>query len=414
MIKYFIGALALICLLVDWIIYRQIARRYPNKRWMKRLYLSHFLVLDFMILVSMIFYRQILGSDSPYYLLIIMWIIAAFFISLIPKSIYLLLSFPDQLIYWARGRRVRYFFWLGLLAGCYALGVMLWGVTEGRSRIRVNEVVIESDRLPMEFDGYRIVQFSDLHLGNFAESNTLVARMVDRINELKPDVVVNSGDLVNTNAREFTEKYMTLLKGIHAPDGVYSVLGNHDLGFYMRRGSSFTPQKNLDLLNEKYAAIGWVLLDNQADVIRRGEDSLVIAGVSYPANGVHNGYNTNLVDCDIPKAYTKIDPEAYSVLIAHTPQVWEEALAKASPDLTVAGHVHAMQFKVTLGGRSWSPAERIHGKYWSGLYEKQGRALYVNDGMGYVMYPMRIGTDPEITLFVLRSTKRVESPQSPQ
>lgn len=92
----------------------------------------------------------------------------------------------------------------------------------------------------------------------------------------------------------------------------------------------------------------------------------------------------------------------FNLLIAHTPEVWDEALATGRADLTLSGHVHAMQLKIRLGGWAWSPAEWMYDR-WSGLYEEDGKYLFVNDGMGYVMYPMRIGTYPSITVITLKS-----------
>ena len=103
--------------------------------------------------------------------------------------------------------------------------------------------------------------------------------------------------------------------------------------------------------------------------------------------------------------YRHVSDSTFNITISHTPQNWDEIRAAGKADLTLSGHVHAMQMKIHLGGKTWSPARWMYPR-WSGLYTEDGKYLYINDGMGYVMYPMRIGAYPEITLITLRSTRK--------
>lgn len=402
MIKYFVAPLALLSVLLDWLIYRQIKTRFPRHPWAKRLYLGLTVTLDAVMLISLIFYRQALNTPGTSYGLVILWVIWLFFISIFPKAVYMLFSALDYPLSRLRGRKTRWFSGVGLAAAACVLGAMLWGATEGRSRIRVTEIEIRSDKIPAAFDGYRIVQLSDIHLGNYSHGNTLVARVVEQVNALHPDLVVSSGDLVNLSARELTPESMRLLSGILAPDGVFSVLGNHDLGFYMRENSGLTPQQSVSLLADKQEQMGWRVLQNETVYIRRGDDSLSVSGVKYPLDGRHNGHDTGLGGCDLAITYRGVPGSLFNLMISHTPQNWDEIRMQTPADLTLSGHVHAMQMKLPFGERGWSPAQWMYDR-WTGLYEEEGKYLYVNDGIGYVMYPMRIGTRPEITLFVLRS-----------
>lgn len=144
-------------------------------------------------------------------------------------------------------------------------------------------------------------------------------------------------------------------------------------------------------------------MDNESRYVRRGSDSISVTGVNFPIGKKLNGrQNVDFARCDFDAAYRGVPDSLFNLLIAHTPEVWDEALATGRADLTLSGHVHAMQLKIRLGGWAWSPAEWMYDR-WSGLYEEDGKYLFVNDGMGYVMYPMRIGTYPSITVITLKS-----------
>ena len=151
--------------------------------------------------------------------------------------------------------------------------------------------------------------------------------------------------------------------------------------------------------------MGWKPLVNESAPIRRGADSILVTGVNFPETGTNHGRDTGMAGCDMQEVFRNVPPDTYNLLLAHTPEQWDEARSAGDPDLTLSGHVHAMQFKLTLGPWSWSPAKFLYER-WSGLYSENGKHLYINDGMGYVMYPMRIGTNPSITVITLESEKR--------
>ncbi len=413
MIKYFIGLLALLALALDGLIYRQLKKRFTNRSWVSKLYLGQAIVLDVVIVIALTFYRRAINMPESPYALLILWVICLFFLTILPKLVYMLFSAIDSLWRGVRGRKSVVFTWIGAGAGICVFGIMLWGATEGRSRIRVTEVEIRSDKIPASFDGYRIAQISDLHIGNYAQRNTLIQRVVQRVNALHPDLIISSGDLVNLSARELTPRYQEILSGLKAPDGVMSVFGNHDLGFYMQEDPNFTPQQSVRMLIEKQHAMGWRLLQNETVYIHRGADSISVSGVKYPRDGHHNGRDSGLGGCDLVATYRGVPDSLFNLMISHTPQNWDEIRTETPADLTVAGHVHAMQMKLPFGERGWSPARWMYDR-WSGLYEEDGKTLYINDGIGYVMYPMRIGTRPEVTLFTLKSTKKSASDRSPR
>lgn len=401
MLKWFVAILGLLALVTDIMVLRQISRRFPHRKLLKAGWLALFVVVDFAILASLLLVRSAYASDGT--LLLLMWVIWAFMAFTAAKLSYLVISWPDYLIRRPRKRTKWVFSTVGFAAAVLVLYAAVGGATFGRSIIRTENVEIDSPRVPAGFDGYRIVQFSDLHLGNYADGNDIVERLVDRINALDPDLVVFTGDLVNSNAHELTDRYMEALSRINARDGVYAAWGNHDLGMYVFDGS-ITPAENAALFREKLDAMGWNLLENSSVYIHRGADSISVTGVGFPGSEKHNGRDISGEHSgyDPAAAYGIVNPADFNILLAHTPNVWDEVLSHYPTDLTLSGHVHAMQFKVNLFGWHWSPAEFMY-TYWSGHYENDGRHLYVNDGIGYVMYPMRIGTRPEITVLTLKS-----------
>lgn len=404
MILVFIALLSLFSIAVDLILLRKVRKTYPTKTWTGWLYLAHFLIIDLIIVAAVSLYRESSDAGSEGSMRTILWAFFLFFISFFPKFVYLLFSALGGLVCLIRRKRTKVFSRIGMVAALVLFCIMLWSATVGRNRIVTEDVTIESDKIPAAFDGYKIALFTDLHVGNEPTNNRFIRNLVERVNSEHPDLVINAGDLVNIQVNELNEKVVSILSSIRATDGVCSVFGNHDLGIYMNRHSSLTPAENTRQLAEKQRKMGWTVLDNETIYIHRGNDSLSITGVNFPANHKLNHRHTaDFARCDFATAYQGVPDSLFNVLIAHTPEVWDAARASGPADLTLSGHVHAMQFKIRIGNWAWSPARWMYTR-WSGLYEEEEKKLFINDGLGYVMYPMRIGTYPSITVFTLRST----------
>lgn len=296
----------------------------------------------------------------------------------------------------------RFFGWrrTGNIAAILLAAILLWGATLGRTSLRVSQVEICSERLPASFDGMRLVQISDLHLGTIVSPERELGRLADRINSLRPDLVFFTGDLVNIRASELDERMARLLGRIEAP--VYSVTGNHDVGTYVKDSLHHTIEDNLRSFICRQEAMGWHVLDNQTCYIRRGGDSISLTGLSFDPALRWLRHSRNLPATGMELAYEGVPLETFNITLAHVPQHWEQITAAGYGDLTLSGHVHSMQLKVRLSGRGWSPASWLY-EHWSGRYDTDdARTLYVNDGIGYVGYPMRLGARPEITLLTLK------------
>lgn len=316
-----------------------------------------------------------------------MWLLWAWLFTVLPR----LARYPFRLIGWRRA---------GNIAAALIAVTLLWGATLGRTSLRVSRVEICSERLPAAFDGMRLVQISDLHLGTIVSPERELGRLADRINALRPDLVLFTGDLVNIRAAELDERMARLLQRIEAP--VYSVTGNHDVGTYIKDSLHHTIADNLRSLIDRQEAMGWHVLDNRTCYIRRGGDSISLTGLSFDPALRWLRHNRHLPATGMDKAYGGVPRETFNITLAHVPQLWEQITAAGYGDLTLSGHVHAMQLKIRFSGRGWSPASWLY-EHWSGRYDNDdGRTLYINDGTGYVGYPMRLGARPEITLLTLK------------
>ena len=285
---------------------------------------------------------------------------------------------------------VRIGMWLAVLTAA----IQIYGSVWGWQRLQVKRQHLYLQGLPTAFDGYRVVQLSDLHLGTYAGDTAFMARLVDSVNSLRPDLIVFTGDMVNTSATE-TVPYVQVLRRLQATDGVLSVLGNQD---YMtdQPGLSPTGQRaELQTLLRAQQLMGWQVLNNAHQAIVRQGDTLYVAGVEnvgkppFPTRG------------NLSKALRGIPPQACTLLLSHDPWHWRHGVVgnRPQPVLTLSGHTHALQMQIG----SFSPARWLMPE-WGGLYSEGTQQLYVSTGIGGSV-PYRLGAWPQIELFTLHPAK---------
>lgn len=287
------------------------------------------------------------------------------------------------------------------IVGIVIAGVLFcsiwWGALVGRFNIRTEDIEVPIDNLPESFNGYRIVQISDLHVGTYGSDTRFVSRLVSHVNELHPDLIVFTGDIVNRTTAEIMP-FVEDLSRLHAHDGVYAILGNHDYGDYYEWPDSATRLASLRRLCEIERGMGWRLLLNEHRFVSRGADSIAIVGVENVGDPMFAVYG------DLGSAYPTPSDSVTKILLTHNPAHWGMEILpnpQANFALTLSGHTHAMQIEIF----GWSPA-RWHYPHWGGLYKDETwhRHLYVNIGTGTVGLPMRLGATPEVTIITLRST----------
>lgn len=303
--------------------------------------------------------------------------------------------------------------WIGRMVGCvkamrvvaYSLVVLLiivivCGMTFWRDNIRTERIVFNSERVPENFDGYRIVLFSDIHTGLLFGRDRLLYRLVDTVNALDADMVINCGDIVNHDYSELDASVLEILSGIRAADGIWSVLGNHDLGIYMRDTLDVSPAENIHCIEAAQRIIGWHVLKNGSEFVVRGDDTIAVTGVDFPQELIHRSHGKASAGVAVGLAYDCVPEGMFNITVSHAPQMWTAIKDAGRGDLTVSGHVHSLQIKLVLGDWRWSPAAWLY-EEWSGAYRDGWHLLYVNDGIGYAMFPVRIGVRPEVTLIIL-------------
>lgn len=361
-----------------------------------QLYESAFFIIYVIVLGCMLARRGTGEGMST-----LMWMIFIYILVYLPKLVFVLFDLLASVPELFHRRRLKWVTQLGVLAAAAAALMLLWAALVNRVSLQVNEVPVQVENLPPSFSGYRIAQISDLHLASFGSDTAFVSRLVDRVNSLHPDIVVFTGDLVSECALE-AEPFVAPLSRLSAPDGVLSILGNHDYGDYARWNSPEEKERDREHLMDLQIEMGWDLLTNCAETVygKAPGDSLVFIGVEnwgeppFPAYG------------DLGEAYPTPADSAVKVLLTHNPRHWTDVIAPADTmniALTLSGHTHAMQ--IQLG--SWSPSQWRYPDCWGGLYTAPDghRHLYVNIGAGTVGYPMRIGATPEITVFTLHDKK---------
>lgn len=279
---------------------------------------------------------------------------------------------------------------VGAVLSAAAVFILVYGSTAGFNKLRVRQVEFRSEDLPAAFDGYRIVQFSDAHVGSYTGSGRdILAKAIDSINAQRPDAVVFTGDLQNMQPSEIVP-VRRMLARLRAADGVFSVLGNHDYAEYIKAAPAIR-RRNETAIKRIERGMGWQLLLNSHRVVRRGADSIVIAGMEndgrppFPQKG------------DVRRTLRGVTGSAFTVMLQHDPTSWRRhILPQSNVQLTLSGHTHAGQFKLF----GWSPVSLVYDE-WEGMYTAGGRALYVSTGLGGFV-PFRFGVPGEIVVITLR------------
>ena len=270
------------------------------------------------------------------------------------------------------------------------LGYILFGAIKGKENFKVREVTFTSANLPEEFDGYRVLQLSDIHSGSWKGNPEALKRAIDICNSQNADLALFTGDLVNSRSDELIE-FMNIFSELKAKDGVYSVLGNHDYGTYVKWNSEADRITNIDSLISRENRMGWKTLNNSHTIIRKGNDSIAVIGVE-------NSGRPPFPDYARLKEASAGTEGMFQILMSHDPTHWRrEVLPKSDIELTLSGHTHDMQ--ITFFGLSVSSF--IYPEH-NGMYMEGDRGLYVNIGLGHVLFPMRLGAWPEITVITLK------------
>ena len=284
----------------------------------------------------------------------------------------------------------------GNLAGIASIPIVWlmfgWGSSLGFNKFEVNRIEYASSAIPKAFDGYKIVLFSDAHVGSYQKHNSdVLKRAIDSINAQKPDMIVFTGDLQNIQPSELYP-HREVLGSLQAKDGVYSVLGNHDYASYLGCDEAVKAANDKEIISLQ-RQMGWTVLLNEHRTIKRDTSSFILAGMENDGDGKHFPQKG-----DIAKTLEGVADGPFILMLEHDPSAWRR---KIIPDgraqLTLSGHTHAMQFNI-LG---WCPMS-LSGKEFWGWYEEGSQKLFVTAGLGGLI-PFRLGATGEIVVLTLRA-----------
>lgn len=273
---------------------------------------------------------------------------------------------------------------------------LLYGMTIGKYNFKVVKKTLTFDDLPSSFDGVTITHISDIHSGSFDDAEK-IEYAINLINEQNSDLVLFTGDIVNTHAEEM-HPWIETFKKIHNPVlGKYSILGNHDYGEYSDWSSNQAKEKNFNEIKDLHRQIDFKLLLNQNVKIEKGNDSIRLIGVENWGRHFKKAGDLNL-------ASEGVLNNEFKILMSHDPSHWDAEVKhdERNYHLTLSGHTHGFQFGIEIPGfLKWSPVQYVY-KQWAGLYENVGRYIYVNRGFGFHAFPGRVGIMPEITVLTLK------------
>ncbi|MCU4177188.1 metallophosphoesterase [Carboxylicivirga sp. N1Y90] len=411
----FVGV-TILTLLIDYLLFRLVIQ----KRQKQSAHFSfpfgafwHFGMTAVFILSFAILYFLIpLASSSSVYVFF-QWMMTVYLLIYIPKTFYYLsykiigrfhkvldkFSEDGKIKKMNDGRyptisRKKFLSQVGIVVASAPFISLLFGVIKGRFSFAKKYTKLSFPNLPNSFEGLKIVQISDLHLGSLNSNYREMEEAVELINAEHPDIICFTGDLVN-NFYEETIGWEKVFSKLKAPLGKFSILGNHDYGDYSKWPSSEAKANNLKGIKEAHGRLGFKLLNNQSSLIDINGESIAIAGVENWGHPPFPRYgNLELASLGTEKA-------PFKMLLSHDPDHWDaEVTTESDFDLTLAGHTHGMQLGFEYKGFQWSPA-KYKFKRWSGLYKEGQQYLYVNRGLGYLGMPARVGMPPEITIIEL-------------
>ena len=284
--------------------------------------------------------------------------------------------------------------WLGVGLSSTLFFSLLYGFGN-KYNYKLVKKKISLNGLPLAFKGFKIIHISDIHSGSLKDK-AAVLKGIELIEKQNADIVLFTGDLVNDRATEMHD-WMDVFGKINAPQGVYSTLGNHDYGDYVKWDTVEEKKQNLEALKQVHHDLGWRLLMNENISIEKNGEKIKIVGIeNWGAKARFPKYGK------MDLAMQGVNKEEVAILLSHDPSHWEsEVIPKYSNvQLTLSGHTHGMQFGLENPYFKWSPVQWVY-KQWAGIYDNKDQQLYVNRGFGFLGYPGRVGILPEITLIEL-------------
>jgi len=414
----FIG-FTILTVLTDFVLYKHLNMLYPKKHKTHFTFPTgdfwHYAGTLFFTVAFFIAWLFVVYANSPGDYTIFMGLLMIYLLIYVPKIFYLLVYGLSSFIAavfdklktkktpkkindgrYPRISRNKFLSQVGIVMASAPFVSLMFGVLKGRFAFDITRTRIPLRNLPKDFNGLKIVQISDIHLGSFNSNHNQIEKVIEMINSEKPDIICFTGDLVN-NFYEETIGWDTIFNRLEAPLGKFSILGNHDYGNYSRWKSKEEKAANFEGIKNAHARFGFKLLKNESVVITHKDEQIALVGVENWGHPPFPKYG----DLNIAEKDVKNIP--FKILLTHDPDHWDAEVLKKKPySLTLSGHTHGMQFGLRYKKFQWSPA-KYKFRRWAGLYQANNQYLYVNRGLGYLGMPARVGMPPEITVLELYS-----------
>ena len=266
------------------------------------------------------------------------------------------------------------------------LGVIAW-VAWGNTALVTTELFVRSEKLPAAFDGFRIVQVSDLHNASFGEGN---AELLERVEQAQPDCIALTGDLVDSRHTD-VDAALSFASEAAKIAPTYYVTGNHEARL-----------EEWEQLLTGLEEAGVTILQNESILLEREGQSIVLAGVEDPSfhddpllHDTEGVFERNLESLSLEEG-------RYTILLSHRPEYFA-FYEKLGFDLVLAGHAHGGQFRLPGIGGLWAPGQGLFPEYDAGLYQQGGTAMAVSRGLGNSLFPFRVNNRPEIVAITLQA-----------
>lgn len=358
-----------------------------------KIYNTIFLLFHFLVIIVFIFLyvypNQPRNANNYSVYLIFNFILFSLFIFNLPNAF----AYTLHIIFTRKKAPVIPY--TGFIIGFGIVLSMAFGTVVGTRQLNTNYHDLYFNDLPEAFNEYEIFLFTDTHLGGMLSPGPLFREAEKVVNQVNPDLVLFAGDLVNNFAYEtdgFKDYFQRITENRHS----FSILGNHDYGDYSNWDSNTEKEANFKSLNDAHQELGFTLLRNENVVIKRGTDSIYLAGVENWGHPPFPQY------ARLDSALKNVTSDNFTILMTHDPAHWESQVEnKKNIHLSVSGHTHGMQWGIKVAGIPFSLAY-FSRKYWGGLYRSGNSVLYVNTGFGTVGVPWRLDMPAEITVFTLK------------
>ncbi len=378
------------------VIYRHFFER---SRW------SNITAIVFNVLLSIplwIFFTEVVsykGSfDTPAHIDSMLNLAGAVCAIALPRAILVICHFTGAVIKYPKKGHIIWLTNTGLIIALLIFSVIVTGTLHGRFNFKTEKVTVKAYGLQSSLDGLKIIHISDLHLPCFYRHRALLGDLMEKLTEMEPDLIINTGDFINYGWNEF-DRFDTILIKARSRYGNFAVPGNHDTGIYHPGFDESGREENVSRLNESVTSSGYHVLNDTGTIVSIGSARLAIIGIKTYGRYPDISYG------NLTKAMKDIDTADYTILLSHDPNQWEkEVTGKTGIDLALAGHTHGMQIGILTKRFRWSPSKYFYPR-WNGLYRSGSQFLYVNRGLGVLKVPFRIWMPPEITIITIRSSE---------